>query len=80
MATLRQRASQPKSQSLVESIVNVVVGFVINTTTQAIVFPWFGIHISLGQDVMIALVFTGISIARSFTLRRLFNWWHVRQI
>jgi hypothetical protein len=42
-----------------------------------ILFPMFGIHISYGTSGLIALVFTAISIVRSYLLRRLFEWLRV---
>lgn len=61
-----------------ESVVNVIVGLSINVIAQAIVFPWFGIYIPLHTNLSIAGVFTVISIARSYSLRRFFNWIHIR--
>ena len=37
------------------------------------VFPMFGISISATDNLLIAVIFTAVSIARSFTLRRLFE-------
>lgn len=65
--------SQSKTQSLVEVIINVVVGYVIATFTQIIIFPMFDIHIGLGDQMMISLVFTIISIIRGYVIRRWFN-------
>jgi hypothetical protein len=42
--------------------------------------PLFGIHISQASHVGIGLIFMVASIARSYALRRAFNWWHVRGI
>jgi hypothetical protein len=41
--------------------------------TQMIVFPLFGLHASLGENLLIGGLFTCISLARSYVLRRLFN-------
>jgi hypothetical protein len=53
--------------------VNVVVGLVVAVATQVVVFPIFGLQASLGLNLKLALVFTGVSIARSYVLRRLFE-------
>lgn len=79
MNPLQQKASQPKHHSFVESIINVTVGLVINITAQHLIFPIFGIYISWSQNFSIAMIFTVISIIRSYALRRGFNWWHVRK-
>lgn len=70
--------SQPRKHSAYESVINVIVGLSINIVAQALVFPLFGIYIPLSTNLSIAGVFTVISIARSYSLRRFFNWIHVR--
>lgn len=40
---------------------------------QAAVFPLFGLHASAGQHLAIGAIFTVVSLARSYALRRLFN-------
>ena len=69
---------QSRSMSLVESIANVVVGFGIAVLTQIAVFPIFGLQVSLADNLVIGLVFTAVSIARSFALRRVFEELRVR--
>ena len=64
---------QSKTMSLLESIINVLVGFFVAVAGQIIVFPLFDIHINMGDNLTIGLIFTVISIARSYFLRRLFN-------
>jgi hypothetical protein len=59
--------------SLVESIANVVVGYGVAVITQMLVFPLFGLHASLSQNLLIGLVFTCVSLVRSFFLRRVFE-------
>ncbi len=41
--------------------------------TQLLVFPLFGLHTTLAENLMIGAIFTVVSIARSFALRRLFE-------
>jgi hypothetical protein len=59
--------------SLVESIANVIVGYGVAVATQILIFPVFGLHTTLAQNLKLGLVFTIVSIARSFALRRLFE-------
>lgn len=68
--------SQSQKHSLIESLVNVAVGYGIALVSQLLIFPLFGIHISLQDNIIIGLLFTVVSIARSYALRRLFNRWH----
>ena len=65
--------TQSRRVSLVEAITNVAVGYVLAVITQIMVFPWFGIHPSLGENLAIGSIFTGISLLRSYALRRLFE-------
>jgi hypothetical protein len=58
---------------LVEATANVLVGLIVAVATQIVVFPIFGLQASLGQNVLLALVFTGVSIVRSYALRRMFE-------
>jgi hypothetical protein len=58
---------------LVEATANVLVGLIVAVATQIVVFPVFGLQASLGQNVLLALVFTGVSIVRSYALRRMFE-------
>lgn len=66
--------SQSKRASLAEAVFNVAVGYGVAVTAQVLVFPLFGLHASLSQNMAIAGVFTGISIVRSYVLRRFFNY------
>ena len=64
---------QSRLMSLVEAVANVVVGLIMAMATQIVAFPLFGLQASLGQNVRLTLVFTVVSIGRSFLLRRLFE-------
>ena len=64
---------QNKKQSIIESITNVLVGYFIAVGTQILIFPYLGIHVKTETNFYIGLVFTVISLIRSYTLRRIFN-------
>jgi hypothetical protein len=64
---------QSRLMSLVEAIANVAIGYGIAVVTQILVFPVFGLQTTLAENMMLGLVFTGISIVRSFALRRVFE-------
>ena len=64
---------QSRLMSLVEAVANVVVGYGVAVVTQILIFPVFGLHTTLAQNLKMGAVFTVVSIARSFTLRRLFE-------
>lgn len=66
--------NQTRWGSLRESCTNVVIGFAINYVANLVIFPWFGFHISLEANLVMGLLYTGISIARSYAIRRWYNW------
>jgi hypothetical protein len=68
---------QTRSTSLIESIANVIAGIAVAIVAQILIFPLFGIFISLTDTSLIAVIFTGISLIRSYTLRRVFEWLRV---
>ena len=70
--------SQSRLMSLLESVVNVCVGFVLAVLTQLIALPWFGVRMSIGENLALGAVFTAVSVARSFALRRLFEALRIR--
>ena len=70
---------QTRTMSLVESIANVLVGYGVAVMTQILVFPVFGWQASVQDNLMIGLIFTGVSLVRSFALRRVFESIRVRQ-
>ena len=64
---------QSRWMSMVESVTNVLVGYIVAVTTQYFVFPLFGLHATVSQNLMIGLIFTGVSLVRSYLLRRAFE-------
>ena len=70
--------SQSRRMSLVESVSNVGIGFGVALAAQMAIFPLYGMQVDLGTNVQIGVWFTGISIARSYCVRRGFNWLHSR--
>ena len=64
---------QSRLMSLVEAATNVVVGYGLAIATQIVVFPWFGIETGLAEHLTIGLAFVGVSLARGYLLRRLFE-------
>lgn len=65
--------SQSRRWSAIEAVANVVVGYALAVMTQAWVFPLFGLHASPREHAVIGLVFTAVSLIRSYSLRRLFD-------
>mgnify|MGYP003455143609 FL=1 len=67
---------QTRLQSLLEAWTNVIIGYFVALAAQIIVFPWYDIDVSISQNLQIGLIFTAVSIARSYLVRRLFNRLH----
>lgn len=65
--------SQSRRHSLLESCANTVCGYVVAVSSQLLVFPLFDIHIPMRSNLGIGLWFTGVSLARSYVIRRWFN-------
>lgn len=65
--------SQSRKHSAIEAIANVVIGYLVAIAAQMLIFPLFGIYIPASQHLAIGLLFTAVSLARSYLLRRLFN-------
>ena len=64
---------QSKRMSLAESLTNVTVGYGVAVATQIAVFPLFGLEVRLSDNLAIGAIFTGVSILRSYSLRRIFE-------
>jgi hypothetical protein len=70
---------QSRRMSAVESIANVLVGYGVALAAQVLVFPLFGMQVTLGQNIQIGLIFTVVSLVRSYALRRVFESIRARQ-
>ena len=65
--------SQSKLMSLIESLTNVAIGFLISLVGQIVVSRWYNLPLNVAQNMQIVLFFTVLSVARSYVLRRVFN-------
>ena len=65
--------TQSRTMSAVESVANVAVGFLVALAAQLIVFPMFGLDVSLKDNLAISAIFTVVSLARSYCVRRAFE-------
>ena len=65
--------SQSRAQSMIESAANVVIGYMVALGSQLVIFPMFGVHLPLQDNLLIGLWFTAISLVRSYLVRRWFN-------
>ena len=70
---------QSRLMSMVESLANVLVGYGVAVATQMAVFPLFDLAVTVTENLLIGLIFTAVSIVRSYALRRGFEALRVRQ-
>lgn len=61
-----------KIKSLVESIFNIVVGFLVAYGGNIFILPFFGMPFSWANFGYIGALFTLLSLIRSFVIRRVF--------
>ena len=67
--------TQPRRHSALEAVANVAIGYGVALAGQLAIFPLFGLHPHLRENLGIGACFTALSLARSYVIRRLFNWW-----
>ena len=65
--------TQTRLGSLIESCINVAIGFGINFAANLAILPLFGWHVTVSQNLALGAIYTAISIARSYAVRRWFN-------
>lgn len=65
--------NQTRLGSLFESLINVFIGFWINFAANLLVLPLVGFNITIGENFFIGFLYTLISVARSYVIRRWFN-------
>ena len=64
---------QTKRQSLIETLTSVFVGWLIGVVLNMLVLPLFDYNVSLTDGVLISIIFTAVSVVRSYIIRRFFN-------
>ena len=64
---------QTKLGSFYEACINVLIGFGINYVANLLILPLFGFHITLSENFLMGLLYTGISVGRSYVIRRWFD-------
>jgi hypothetical protein len=72
MMTFRSNG-QTRTGAFVEAWANVAIGYGINLAANLAVLPMFGFNVTIVDAAGIGLIFTVISVARSYFVRRIFN-------
>jgi ABC-type spermidine/putrescine transport system permease subunit II len=66
-------AGQSRSASAFETLTSTVLGFLLSIWVQRFLFPAMGHDLALPENMVIASVFTGVSLLRGYVVRRTFN-------
>lgn len=69
---------QSKRHSFLEALANTLAGFWLSVAAVQWLFPLIGVRMSFGENLGATTIMTFVSIARSYVLRRVFNYWHAR--
>lgn len=64
---------QSKNKSLIESVIQTVIGLVTSVLIQAVLYPIMDIPVTFFQNLIITAVFFVVSIVRGYFVRRIFN-------
>ena len=64
---------QSRCRSFIEASTNTASGIAVAFAATFIVFPMFGYEATVEKSLYISLIFTVISLIRSYVIRRLFN-------
>jgi hypothetical protein len=65
--------SQTRKGSLSETVLNILIGYIIAILTQLTIFPLYEINITLYDNLWIGVWFSVASFIRGYLLRRWFN-------
>jgi len=68
-----KHGGQSMRSSMAEAWTNIGIGFGINYASNMVVLPLAGLPVSARGAFLIGVIFTAISVVRSFCIRRWFN-------
>jgi uncharacterized protein YacL len=64
---------QSKKQSIIESLIQTVIGLITSLLIQLMLYPILNIPVTFSQNLIITFVFFIASIIRGYIVRRIFN-------
>ena len=64
---------QSKKQSFIESLTSTTIGIIIGIVLNLTILPIFGYPVSVSDSLWISIIFTSVSVIRSYIIRRWFN-------
>lgn len=65
--------AQSRKRSWAEAWINIFIGYAVNFVANLLVFPLFGYDISVQDNLIIGVIYTGISLVRQYVIRRWMN-------
>ena len=65
--------SQKRKHSAIESVTNVLAGLITSFAIQIVIYPLLNIPVTIGQNIIITMVFVAASFVRGYFIRRIFN-------
>jgi len=65
--------TQSRIDSFAEAVTNTAIGFLVSLVTWIVVARMYGIPMSASTSLSITAIFTVVSVARQYVLRRLFD-------
>lgn len=70
---------QTKTESIIETLANIATGMLISYLLGMIVYPLYGFNVTPGQNTEIVIIYTAVSMTRSYAWRRIFNYRTIRK-
>lgn len=64
---------QSKRESMIESLTSTTIGIIIGIVLNLTILPILGYPVSVVDSLWISLIFTAVSVIRSYAVRRIFN-------
>lgn len=64
---------QSRSTSLIKSLVSTAVGFIVAMIVNALVLPLFFRAPTISENIIITIIYTGVSVARGYIMERVFE-------
>lgn len=71
---------QTRLESLIEALANIATGMAVSFLLGMLVYPLFGFPVTPAQNLWIVIIFTTVSLLRSYLWRRWFNQLLVRRL
>lgn len=70
--------TQSRRHSMFEAVAGTAIGFIVSVLASLVVYPMHGHAFSLAEVGSITLIFTVLSVVRSYCVRRAFVWLHAK--